>query len=123
MSKLAVRTLIGSLESDKLRGLSFPLQIIYGEYGWIHDLTVGDLKETSSWYTKVMIFNDYYFSFQRFSTYLQEASGQKVCEDDQKEFLNGWYLLVIVSDLMAIVGSILKIEIQAKVDFDHVVAN
>lgn len=51
---------------------------------------------------------------QRFSRYLQEASGQKVCEDDQKEFLNGWYLLVIVSDLMAIVGSILKIEIQAK---------
>lgn len=46
-----------------------------------------------------------------------------MCEDDQKEFLNGWYLLVIVSDLMAIVGSILKIEIQAKVNFDHIVAN
>lgn len=70
-----------------------------------------------------MVFNYYYFLFQRFSRYLQEASGQKVCEDDQKEFLNGWYLLVIVSDLMAIVGSILKIEIQAKVNFDHIVAN
>uniref|UniRef100_A0A671UYK7 Mucolipin TRP cation channel 2 n=1 Tax=Sparus aurata TaxID=8175 RepID=A0A671UYK7_SPAAU len=37
-----------------------------------------------------------------------------LCEDDQGEFLNGWYVLVIVSDLLAIVGSILKMEIQAK---------
>lgn len=38
-----------------------------------------------------------------------------MCESDQKEFLNGWYVLVIVSDLLAIIGSVLKIEIQAKV--------
>lgn len=38
-----------------------------------------------------------------------------MCEDDQKEFLNGWYVLVIVGDLLAIIGSVLKIEIQAKV--------
>uniref|UniRef100_A0A671SQ23 Mucolipin-2-like n=1 Tax=Sinocyclocheilus anshuiensis TaxID=1608454 RepID=A0A671SQ23_9TELE len=39
---------------------------------------------------------------------------QKVCEDDQREFLNGWYILVIISDVLSIIGSILKMEIQAK---------
>lgn len=42
-----------------------------------------------------------------------------MCEDDQKEFLNGWYVLVIISDLLAIIGSVLKIEIQAKVQADR----
>ncbi|KAM9761898.1 mucolipin-2 [Menidia menidia] len=51
---------------------------------------------------------------QRFSRYFDENFNRKVCEDDQKEFLNGWYVLVIVSDIMAIIGSILKMEIQAK---------
>ncbi|XP_041790960.1 mucolipin-2 [Chelmon rostratus] len=51
---------------------------------------------------------------QRFSRFLHENYNRKVCEDDQGEFLNGWYVLVIVSDLLAIVGSILKMEIQAK---------
>lgn len=51
---------------------------------------------------------------QRFSRFLKENHNRKICEDDQGEFLNGWYLLVIVSDLLAIVGSILKMEIQAK---------
>ncbi|XP_032382386.1 mucolipin-2 [Etheostoma spectabile] len=51
---------------------------------------------------------------QRFSRFSHENYNRKVCEDDQKEFLNGWYVLVIVSDLLAIIGSILKMEIQAK---------
>ncbi|XP_044055982.1 mucolipin-2 isoform X1 [Siniperca chuatsi] len=51
---------------------------------------------------------------QRFSRFLHENYNHKVCEDDQGEFLNGWYVLVIVSDLLAIIGSILKMEIQAK---------
>ncbi|XP_029355805.1 mucolipin-2 [Echeneis naucrates] len=51
---------------------------------------------------------------QRFSRFFHENYNRKVCEDDQREFLNGWYLLVILSDLLAIVGSILKMEIQAK---------
>ncbi|KAM8744679.1 mucolipin-2 isoform 1-T1 [Acanthopagrus schlegelii] len=51
---------------------------------------------------------------QRFSRFLHENYNRKVCEDDQSEFLNGWYVLVIVSDLLAIIGSILKMEIQAK---------
>uniref|UniRef100_A0A8C7XLT9 Mucolipin TRP cation channel 2 n=1 Tax=Oryzias sinensis TaxID=183150 RepID=A0A8C7XLT9_9TELE len=51
---------------------------------------------------------------QRFSQFFQEHFDRKVCEDDQKEFLNGWYVLVIVSDVLTIIGSILKMEIQAK---------
>ncbi|KAM9849246.1 mucolipin-2 [Aulostomus maculatus] len=51
---------------------------------------------------------------QRFSRFLHENYNHSVCEDDQGEFLNGWYVLVIVSDLLAIIGSILKMEIQAK---------
>uniref|UniRef100_A0A3Q3GXK3 Mucolipin TRP cation channel 2 n=1 Tax=Labrus bergylta TaxID=56723 RepID=A0A3Q3GXK3_9LABR len=51
---------------------------------------------------------------QRFSRFLHENYNRKVCEDDQSEFLNGWYVLVIVSDLLATVGSILKMEIKAK---------
>uniref|UniRef100_A0A8C6SB75 Mucolipin 2 n=1 Tax=Neogobius melanostomus TaxID=47308 RepID=A0A8C6SB75_9GOBI len=51
---------------------------------------------------------------QRFSRYVEDNYNRKVCEDDQSEFLNGWYLLVILSDLLTIIGSILKMEIQAK---------
>ncbi|XP_036969768.1 mucolipin-3 isoform X1 [Acanthopagrus latus] len=34
---------------------------------------------------------------------------------DKSEFVNGWYILIIVSDTLTIIGSILKIEIQTKV--------
>lgn len=51
---------------------------------------------------------------QRFSKFCVRKYNNKVCEDDQREFLNGWYILVIISDVMAIIGSILKMEIQAK---------
>ncbi|KAF7665911.1 hypothetical protein LDENG_00126970 [Lucifuga dentata] len=51
---------------------------------------------------------------QRFSRFFQENYNRSVCEEDRKEFLNGWYVLVIISDLLAVVGSILKMEIQAK---------
>ncbi|KAK0143385.1 Mucolipin-2 [Merluccius polli] len=51
---------------------------------------------------------------QRFTRYFRENYNRKICDEDQSEFLNGWYLLVIVSDLLAIIGSILKMEIQAK---------
>ncbi|XP_039235254.1 mucolipin-3 isoform X3 [Pipra filicauda] len=33
---------------------------------------------------------------------------------DQMEFVNGWYILIMVSDVLTIVGSTLKMEIQAK---------
>uniref|UniRef100_A0A8C1PSR3 Mucolipin-2-like n=1 Tax=Cyprinus carpio TaxID=7962 RepID=A0A8C1PSR3_CYPCA len=56
----------------------------------------------------------HFLSLQRFSSFCLENYNQKVCEDDQREFLNGWYILVIISDVLAIIGSILKMEIQAK---------
>lgn len=34
---------------------------------------------------------------------------------DKLEFVNGWYILIIVSDTLTIIGSIMKIEIQTKV--------
>lgn len=33
---------------------------------------------------------------------------------DKFEFVNGWYILIIISDMLSIIGSILKIEIQTK---------
>lgn len=51
---------------------------------------------------------------QRFSRFCRENYSQDVCEDDQRDFLNGWYILVIISDVLSIIGSIIKMEIQAK---------
>ncbi|XP_035270780.1 mucolipin-2 isoform X4 [Anguilla anguilla] len=56
----------------------------------------------------------YTFFLTRFSTFFHVHYKRKVCKADQKEFFNGWYILVIISDIMAIVGSILKMEIQSK---------
>uniref|UniRef100_A0A8I6ANQ7 Mucolipin TRP cation channel 3 n=1 Tax=Rattus norvegicus TaxID=10116 RepID=A0A8I6ANQ7_RAT len=39
---------------------------------------------------------------------------KEVSASDQMEFINGWYIMIIVSDILTIVGSILKMEIQAK---------
>ncbi|XP_027729769.1 mucolipin-3 [Vombatus ursinus] len=33
---------------------------------------------------------------------------------DQMAFVNGWYILIIVSDMLTVAGSVLKMEIQAK---------
>ncbi|XP_074122456.1 mucolipin-3 isoform X4 [Sminthopsis crassicaudata] len=39
---------------------------------------------------------------------------KEVSITDQMAFVNGWYILIIVSDMLTIVGSVLKMEIQAK---------
>ncbi|KAL1022760.1 hypothetical protein UPYG_G00031950 [Umbra pygmaea] len=41
--------------------------------------------------------------------------GKQVPWSDRLEFLNGWYILIIISDTLTIIGSILKIEIQTKI--------
>ncbi|XP_039694652.1 mucolipin-3 [Pteropus medius] len=38
----------------------------------------------------------------------------EVSVSDRMEFVNGWYIMLIISDLLTIIGSILKMEIQAK---------
>ncbi|XP_037019875.2 mucolipin-3 isoform X2 [Artibeus jamaicensis] len=39
---------------------------------------------------------------------------KEVSFSDRMEFVNGWYIMIIISDLLTIIGSILKMEIQAK---------
>ncbi|XP_034035401.1 mucolipin-3 isoform X2 [Thalassophryne amazonica] len=41
--------------------------------------------------------------------------GKEVPWSDKLEFVNGWYIVIIISDTLTIIGSILKIEIQTKV--------
>ncbi|KAL6049265.1 hypothetical protein STEG23_007081 [Scotinomys teguina] len=51
---------------------------------------------------------------KRFLNFSLEKYKRRMCDADQWEFINGWYVLVIISDLMTIIGSILKMEIKAK---------
>ncbi|XP_020489412.2 mucolipin-3 isoform X2 [Labrus bergylta] len=50
-----------------------------------------------------------------YTLYCRKNIGKEVPLSDKLEFLNGWYILIIVSDMLSIIGSILKIEIQTKV--------
>ncbi|XP_025913421.1 mucolipin-2 isoform X2 [Apteryx rowi] len=51
---------------------------------------------------------------KRFVNFFLEKYKRHVCNADRLEFINGWYVLVIISDMMTIIGSILKMEIKAK---------
>ncbi|XP_008404438.1 mucolipin-3 [Poecilia reticulata] len=50
-----------------------------------------------------------------YSRHCRTHSGRNVPWSDKLEFVNGWYILIIVSDTLTIIGSILKIEIESKV--------
>ncbi|XP_026179235.1 mucolipin-3 isoform X2 [Mastacembelus armatus] len=50
-----------------------------------------------------------------YTFFCQNHCGKKAPWSDKLEFVNGWYILIIVSDTLTIIGSILKIEIQTKV--------
>ncbi|XP_065410218.1 mucolipin-3 isoform X6 [Chrysemys picta bellii] len=55
------------------------------------------------------------FRLQReFVSFFLHNYKKEVSFTDQMEFVNGWYILIIVSDVLTIVGSTLKMEIQAK---------
>ncbi|KAM3875885.1 mucolipin-3 [Diretmus argenteus] len=49
-----------------------------------------------------------------YTLYCRNHGGKEVPWSDKLEFLSGWYILIIVSDTLTIIGSILKIEIQTK---------
>ncbi|XP_066480267.1 mucolipin-2 [Tiliqua scincoides] len=51
---------------------------------------------------------------KRFVNFFLEKYKRHVCNADRLEFINGWYVLVIISDVMTIIGSIMKMEIKAK---------
>ncbi|XP_029011441.1 mucolipin-1a isoform X2 [Betta splendens] len=51
---------------------------------------------------------------QEYVLYFKETLDRKVCWADRMEFINGWYILLIVSDILTITGSIMKIGIESK---------
>ncbi|XP_017283181.1 mucolipin-1a [Kryptolebias marmoratus] len=51
---------------------------------------------------------------QEFVQYFKETLDRKVCWADRLEFINGWYILLIISDIFTITGSIIKIGIESK---------
>ncbi|XP_063795016.1 mucolipin-2 isoform X2 [Pseudophryne corroboree] len=51
---------------------------------------------------------------RRFVRFFLNNYNHHVCSSDRLEFINGWYVMVIISDLMTIVGSVMKMEIKAK---------
>ncbi|XP_026545994.1 mucolipin-2-like isoform X1 [Notechis scutatus] len=51
---------------------------------------------------------------KRFVNFFLEKYEHHVCRADRLEFINGWYVLVIISDVMTIIGSVMKMEIKAK---------
>ncbi|XP_053841040.1 mucolipin-3 isoform X2 [Vidua macroura] len=56
----------------------------------------------------------YDFTLREFVSFFLYYYKKEVSFSDQMEFVNGWYILIIVSDVLTIVGSTLKMEIQAK---------
>ncbi|KAM4549326.1 mucolipin-3 [Odontesthes bonariensis] len=50
-----------------------------------------------------------------YNQYCSKDCGKDVPWSDKLEFVSGWYILIIVSDMLTIIGSILKIEIQTKI--------
>ncbi|XP_027628059.1 mucolipin-3 isoform X2 [Tupaia chinensis] len=51
---------------------------------------------------------------QEFVSFFLHHYKKEVSVSDQMEFVNGWYIMIIISDILAVIGSILKMEIQAK---------
>ncbi|XP_029110645.1 mucolipin-3-like [Scleropages formosus] len=47
-------------------------------------------------------------------TFFQSFHGKNVPWSDRMEFVNGWYILIVISDTLTVVGTILKIAIQTK---------
>uniref|UniRef100_A0AAQ6AJT9 Mucolipin TRP cation channel 1a n=1 Tax=Amphiprion ocellaris TaxID=80972 RepID=A0AAQ6AJT9_AMPOC len=51
---------------------------------------------------------------QEFVQFFRETLDRRVCWSDRLEFINGWYILLIISDILTITGSIIKIGIESK---------
>lgn len=52
---------------------------------------------------------------QEFSQFFQRRYNQDVCLSDRMEFVNGWYILLVMSDILTISGTVMKIGIESKV--------
>lgn len=53
--------------------------------------------------------------WQEFGRFFERRYGQVVSLSDRMEFLNGWYILLVVSDVLTVSGTIMKIRIESKV--------
>ncbi|XP_061839935.1 mucolipin-1a [Nerophis lumbriciformis] len=51
---------------------------------------------------------------QEFVQFFKDNLDRKVRWADRMEFINGWYILLIVSDILTIIGSFIKIGIESK---------
>uniref|UniRef100_A0A672FRE7 Mucolipin-1-like n=1 Tax=Salarias fasciatus TaxID=181472 RepID=A0A672FRE7_SALFA len=51
---------------------------------------------------------------QEFVRFFRETLDRRVCWSDRFEFINGWYILLIISDILTITGSVIKIGIESK---------
>ncbi|TNM85517.1 hypothetical protein fugu_007788 [Takifugu bimaculatus] len=51
---------------------------------------------------------------QEYVDFFKENLDRKVSWADRFEFINGWYILLIISDILTITGSIIKIGIESK---------
>uniref|UniRef100_A0A8D0BBA2 Mucolipin-1 n=1 Tax=Salvator merianae TaxID=96440 RepID=A0A8D0BBA2_SALMN len=49
-----------------------------------------------------------------FSQFFQRYYNQEICLSDRMEFVNGWYILLVVSDILTVSGTIMKIGIESK---------
>ncbi|XP_061218233.1 mucolipin-1 [Neopsephotus bourkii] len=49
-----------------------------------------------------------------FSRFFQRRYNQSVCLSDRMEFLNGWYMLLVISDVLTVMGTVMKIGIESK---------
>ncbi|KAL2100942.1 hypothetical protein ACEWY4_002703 [Coilia grayii] len=49
-----------------------------------------------------------------FVQFFRQRLARTVCWGDRMEFINGWYILLIVSDVLTIIGSFIKIGIESK---------
>ncbi|KAI1891991.1 hypothetical protein AGOR_G00149400 [Albula goreensis] len=49
-----------------------------------------------------------------YAAFFLTCHNKKLPWSERMEFINGWYILIIISDSLTIIGSILKIEIQTK---------
>ncbi|CAL8270172.1 unnamed protein product [Arctogadus glacialis] len=65
----------------------------------------------------MILFNNQAHSgrIKEYTVFCKDRSGENVPCSDGYDFVNSWYILIITSDTLTIIGSILKIAIQAKV--------
>uniref|UniRef100_A0A8C7A1Q4 Mucolipin TRP cation channel 1 n=1 Tax=Nothoprocta perdicaria TaxID=30464 RepID=A0A8C7A1Q4_NOTPE len=49
-----------------------------------------------------------------FSRFFQRRYKQSLALSDRMEFLNGWYILLVVSDVLTVLGTVMKIGIESK---------